>query len=85
MNRRDLLKYLMAGGTLAASGMYVPKLISIPSGKVFTESIVTTGSYPRGVWNDASFRKMVYEYWHELYLKMPTEHRPLYDFGHFSD
>jgi len=37
MNRRDLLKGLMAGGVMTAAGLWMPgqKLISIPSGKVF--------------------------------------------------
>ena len=37
MNRRDLLKAMMAGGVMTAAGLWMPgqKLISIPSGKVF--------------------------------------------------
>lgn len=37
MNRRDLLKGLMAGGMIVAGELWIPgnKLISIPTGKVF--------------------------------------------------
>jgi len=37
MNRRDLLKGLMAGGVMTAAGLWIPgqKMISIPSGKQF--------------------------------------------------
>lgn len=38
MNRRKFLQMMMAGGAVAAAELWVPgkKLISIPSGKVFT-------------------------------------------------
>lgn len=38
MNRRDLLKGLMAGGVIVAGDLWIPgqKMISIPSGRVFT-------------------------------------------------
>jgi hypothetical protein len=38
MNRRELLKGLMAGGVIVAGELWMPgsKLISIPNGKVFT-------------------------------------------------
>lgn len=38
MNRRELLKAMMAGGVMTAAGLWMPgqKLISIPSGKRFS-------------------------------------------------
>lgn len=39
MNRRDVIKCLMAGGVMTATGLWMPgeKLISIPSGKRWSE------------------------------------------------
>ena len=87
MNRRELLQYLMAGGAIAASGLYVPKLISIPSGKVFTKGfglapvhtegpIVVARNCRSSLWNEDLLRKVYYE-WKELTIKEPRPHGSL--------
>lgn len=55
MNRRQLLVALAAGAVITAEGLWVPgkNLISIPSGKVFSDKICFLESWtalPSGKW-----------------------------------
>lgn len=58
MNRRDLIKYLMAGGVIVAGELWMPgkKLISIPNDRIFYDGRYTLVDYDNKViswaWDD---------------------------------
>jgi hypothetical protein len=55
MNRRELLCALAAGGVMTAAGLWMPgqKLISIPSGRIYSDKVCFLESWtalPNGKW-----------------------------------